>query len=105
MANQVMQGPVGYSTKSNVAPAAITGATATNLLGTATSNNHVTGTAITNDAPSGAAVITSATQLVGTAGSTSTYVQPSLTNGPHRPRNAKGIPYRTPQPSHTTHRP
>ena len=35
IANQVLQSPVGYSTKSNVTVAAITGATANNLLGTA----------------------------------------------------------------------
>src|SRR5664280_2594124 len=34
IANQVLQAPVGYSTKSNVTSAAITGATANNLLGT-----------------------------------------------------------------------
>src|ERR1700689_5072236 len=46
IANQVLQTPVGYSTKSNVTSATITGATANNLLGTATANTHVTGTAI-----------------------------------------------------------
>jgi flagellin len=46
IANQVLQSPVGYSTKSNVTSTAITGATANNLLGPAT-NNTVTGTAIT----------------------------------------------------------
>ena len=45
IANQVLQSPVGYSTKSNVTSTAITGATATNLLGPG-SNNTVTGTAI-----------------------------------------------------------
>jgi flagellin-like hook-associated protein FlgL len=45
IANQVLQSPVGYSTKSNVTSAAITGATANNLLGPGT-NNTVTGTAI-----------------------------------------------------------
>src|SRR6201995_1393218 len=34
IANQVLQTPVGYSQKSNVTSAAITGATANNLLGT-----------------------------------------------------------------------
>ena len=34
IANQVLQSPVGYSAKSNVTSAAITGATANNLLGT-----------------------------------------------------------------------
>src|ERR1700758_4582205 len=45
IANQVLQSPVGYSTKSNITSAAITGATAQNLLGPGT-NNTVTGTAI-----------------------------------------------------------
>ncbi len=44
IANQVLQSPVGYSTKSNVSSAAIAGATGNNLLGPAT-NNTVTGTA------------------------------------------------------------
>src|SRR6202051_5170407 len=34
IASQVLQSPVGYSTKSNVTSTAITGASATNLLGT-----------------------------------------------------------------------
>jgi hypothetical protein len=45
IANQVLQSPTGYSTKSNISSAAIPGATANNLLGPAT-NNTVTGTAI-----------------------------------------------------------
>ena len=45
IANQVLQSPVGYSAKSSVTSTAITGATATNLLGPG-SNNTVTGTAI-----------------------------------------------------------
>src|SRR5580658_8795198 len=47
IANQVLQTSVGYDTKSNVTSAAITGATANNLLGTGT-NNTVTGTALTD---------------------------------------------------------
>src|SRR6201999_2520229 len=35
IANQVLQSPVGYSTKSTITSAAVTGATANNLLGTA----------------------------------------------------------------------
>jgi flagellin len=45
IANQVLQSPVGYSTKSNVTSAAIPGATANNLLGPATAV-FATGTAI-----------------------------------------------------------
>jgi len=46
IANQVLQTPVGYSTKSNITSAAITGATANNLLGTGSpaTNATVTGT-------------------------------------------------------------
>jgi flagellin len=46
VANQVLQTPIGYSTKSSVSTTAITGATANNLLGTGGSNATVTGTAI-----------------------------------------------------------
>jgi flagellin len=42
VANQVLQTPVGYSTKSNVATSAITGATANNLLGTGTGYTDAT---------------------------------------------------------------
>src|SRR5881275_3329238 len=42
IAHQVLQSPVGYSTKSNVTSAAITGATANNLLGTTNINNTYT---------------------------------------------------------------
>jgi flagellin len=45
IANQVLQAPTGYSTKSSVTATAITGATANNLLGPSTANT-VTGTAI-----------------------------------------------------------
>src|SRR6202521_2590959 len=45
IANQVLQSPVGYTTKSNVTSAAIAGATANNLLGaTAATNAVATGT-------------------------------------------------------------
>jgi flagellin len=67
IANQVLQSPVGYSTKSNVTSAAVTGATATSLVGVATA----TGTALLNDKTPTAAAITSATLLSGTAGAAS----------------------------------
>src|ERR1700743_2505187 len=71
IANQVLQSPVGYSTKSNVTTAAITGATANTLLGTLATNNTVTGSAVLNDkTPTGAAIGTG-TQLVGSPGSSS----------------------------------
>src|ERR1700721_2266185 len=46
IANQVLQSPVGYTTKSNVTSTAITGATANNLLGPGTAGS-VTATAFT----------------------------------------------------------
>ncbi|HWL21370.1 MAG TPA: flagellar protein, partial [Bradyrhizobium sp.] len=69
IANQVLQSPVGYSTKSNVTSAALTGATATNLL--AASTTAVTGTAVLNDNTGTAAAITGSTLLSGTAGTSS----------------------------------
>jgi flagellin len=103
IANQVLQSPVGYSTKSNVVSAAITGATATNLLGTATSNTHVTGTAITNDATTGAAAISATTLLVGTAGSTSNDLQsPGITNGSTLTVDGKTITFSTAQTTSST---
>src|ERR1700758_4883447 len=65
IANQVLQSPVGYSTKSNVTSPALTNASATNLLGFATS--ATTGSAVNNDNTGTAAAITTATLLSGTA--------------------------------------
>src|ERR1700722_13237937 len=70
IANQVLETSVGYSTKSNVTTAAITGATADNLLGTAPTNATVTGTAVQNNLTS-AVNITGATTLSGGANSNS----------------------------------
>src|SRR5471032_2874768 len=42
IANQVLQSPVGYTTKSNVTSATITGATANNLLGNGTGYTDAT---------------------------------------------------------------
>jgi flagellin len=81
IANQVLQSPVGYSTKSNVTSAAITGATANNLLGTGYTNATVTGTAVNNDNLAGAAAITGATLLSGTAASGSNDLASSITTG------------------------
>ena len=103
IANQVLQSPLGYSTKSNVVSAAITGATASNLLGTATTNNHVTGTAVTNDATTGAAGISATTLLVGTAGSTSNDLQsPGITNGSTLSIDGKTITFSTAQTTAST---
>jgi flagellin len=67
IANQVLQSPVGYTTKSNITSAAITGATANNLLGN-NQNNTVTGTAVTTNAASSPPAISATTLLVGAAG-------------------------------------
>ena len=63
IANQVLQSPVGYTTKSNVTSNAITGATGTNLL--ASSTTASVGTALKNDDTTSVA-ITGATLLSGT---------------------------------------
>ncbi|HWZ36817.1 MAG TPA: flagellar protein, partial [Bradyrhizobium sp.] len=68
IANQVLQSPVGYSTKSTATSAVLTGASATNLLTGVTS---VTGSAINNDNGTAAAGISASTKLSGTASSTS----------------------------------
>jgi flagellin-like hook-associated protein FlgL len=102
IANQVLQSPVGYSTKSNVVSAAITGATATNLLGTATANNHVTGTSVTNDATTGAAAISATTQLIGTAGTASNDLSTAITNGSTLSVDGKTITFSTGQTSSST---
>src|SRR5450631_1548497 len=79
IANQVLQSPVGYSTKSNVTSAAITGANANNLLGAST-NATVTGTAVNNDNTTPAA-ISGTTLLSGTSSSTSNDLTSAITTG------------------------
>jgi hypothetical protein len=68
IANQVLQSPVGYTTKSNVTSNAITGATATNLL--ASSTTASVGTALSNNDTTSVAV-TGATLLSGSSTATS----------------------------------
>src|SRR5581483_11150792 len=70
IANQVLQSPVGYSTKSNVTSGTIVGATANNLLGTGTLNNTVSGTNVQTDGTTHVNITTS-TLLVGTASTSS----------------------------------
>ncbi len=70
IANQVLQSPVGYSTKSNVTSAAITGATATNLLGTgtaATSGSVTAGAFTTLDYAATGSAATAAAPITGGA--------------------------------------
>src|SRR5579872_290366 len=97
IANQVLQTPVGYSTKSNVTSAVITGATASNLLGPAT-NNTVTGTTITNN-QSPAADITANTKLVTASGADTLTTTP--TSGSSFTVDGKTITFSTAQTSET----
>jgi hypothetical protein len=69
IANQVLQAPTGYTTKSSFSSTAISGATAENLLGPG-SNNTATGTAVNNNLGTPVA-ITAATKLAVTAASDS----------------------------------
>ncbi|WP_159008682.1 flagellin [Bradyrhizobium sp. S69] len=69
IANQVLQAPTGYTTKSNVTSSAIPGATANNLLGPGI-NAIATGSAVTNQS-SPAVATTAGTLLVGAAGTDS----------------------------------
>ena len=80
IANQVLQSPVGYSTKSTITSAAITGATANNLLGTGGTNATVTGSSVSNDNTT-AAAISGSTLLSGTGSSTSNDLASAITTG------------------------
>jgi flagellin-like hook-associated protein FlgL len=79
IANQVLQSPVGYTTKSNVTSAALSNATATNLLGGSTS--AVTGNNVLNDNSGTAVAITGATLLAGAAGTSSNDLASAITTG------------------------
>ena len=76
IANQVLQSPVGYSAKSSITSAAVTGATANNLLGTLPTAVKVTGSQILNDNTTGHVAISANTQLVGTAAAPPTTCRP-----------------------------
>src|SRR6185312_10166185 len=120
VANQVLQTPVGYSTKSAVSTSAISGANANNLLGTGTgftdatfAGATATGTitaAFTNATATGAAVnnddtttvpITTSTLLVGTAGTTSNDLATAITDGSTLVVNGKTITFSTATTSST----
>jgi flagellin len=94
--NQVLQAQIGFSTKSNVSSAALAGATADNLLGTAT-NVVITGSVVNNNLTT-PAPITSATKLVTAANSDSLAATPTgvLTV------NGKTITFSTAQTTSTT---
>ena len=101
IANQVLQAPTGYSTKSTVTSTAIAGATADNLLGNGV-NATVTGTALNNDNTGTAAAITAATQLVGTAGTGSNDLATAPANGSSLVVDGKTITFSTAQVATTT---
>jgi flagellin len=77
IANQVLQSPTGYDTKSNVSSNTITGATATNLLNA--SSGNVTGSVVKTDTSGGATPITTATTLSGAASTSSNDLASSFT--------------------------
>jgi len=83
VANQALQAAVGYSAKSTIATAAIPGANAGDLRGTAgaPTNNSVTGSVTLNDNTTLAANITGATKLSGTAGTSSDNLASGITIG------------------------
>src|ERR1700729_4086446 len=98
IANQVLQSPVGYSTKSNVTSAAIAGATANNLLGPGT-NATVSGTAVLNNLGPPVA-ITAATKLVSAAASDTLAATPA--NGSSFTVDGKSITFSTAQTNVST---
>src|SRR3984957_11352468 len=98
IANQVLQSPVGYSTKSNVTSAAITGATANNLLGNSTAATF-TGTAVNNNLATPVA-ITAATKLVSAAASDTLAATPA--SGSSFIVDGKSITFSTAQTTVTT---
>jgi flagellin len=99
IANQVLQAPTGYSTKSNVTSTAIPGATANNLLGPGT-NATAAGTAVLNQLGTPAA-ITVNTKLVGAAG-TDSLGTPAIAPGSVLKINNNTITFSTSQTTTTT---
>ncbi len=77
IANQVLQSPTGYTTKSNVTSATLTGASASNLL--AAQSNPITGAVVSLDATTATGPITTSTTLSGTAGSSTTDLASHIT--------------------------
>src|SRR5450755_1639182 len=100
IANQVLQAPTGYSTKSNVTATAIPGATANNLLGPGTNATTAPGTTIKNDNTT-SVDITAATQLVGTASGTSNDLATAIANGSVLTVDGKTITFSTGQTTTT----
>ena len=87
IANQVLQSPVGYSTKSNVTSVAINGATAQNLLGTGTGYTDATvagvaATATATTAITSAADVGTQLSIAGPANAAATTLISAVTGGP-----------------------
>jgi len=92
IANQVLQAPTGYTTKSSVSSGAIAGGTAQDLLGG--SNVTVAGSVVKNQLATPAA-ITSATLLVGAAGTDSLAVAAEPADGSTITVDGKTITFST----------
>jgi flagellin len=99
IANQVLQSPVGYSTKSNVTSTAITGATANNLLGPATAATSAAGSVVDNKLTVPVA-ITTATLLVAATNSDTLGATPA--NGASFTVDGKTISFSTANTSQVT---
>jgi flagellin len=98
IANQVLQAPTGYSTKSTVTSTAIAGATANNLLGNGV-NATVTGTALTDSDTTD--TVTAATLLVGGTATTDGLAT-APANGSSLVVDGKTITFSTAQVATTT---
>jgi flagellin len=79
IANQVLQTPTGYDTKSNVTSNTITGATATDLLNAASSS--VAGSVVEDNNSGTTAAITTSSVLSGAASTSSTALGTAITTG------------------------
>ncbi|WP_375785870.1 flagellin [Bradyrhizobium sp. Pha-3] len=98
VANQALQAAVGYSQKSQVTTAVVTGATTDDIRGTATySNATLAGTAVNNNLTA-AAPITAATKLVTATNSDTLAATPTGTISV----NGKSITFSTSQTTSTT---
>ena len=94
IANQVLQAPTGFSTKSSVSSSAISGATAENLLGSG-GNGIVTGSNLTTDQTTAPApAISGTTTLAGTtAGAATNDLKTAITDGSVLNVNGKTITF------------
>jgi flagellin len=98
VANQALQAAVGYSQKSQVTTATITGATAADIRGTATYSNAILAGTVVNNNLTTPAPITAATKLVSAANSDTLAATPTGTISV----NGKSITFSTSQTTSTT---